>query len=212
MQRRRRLNFSRRRRPHLRECFDGWSSHDGPGTNRTRYDQLWPCQKSRDALRRAQCSGACPAGRHDLLFRRARHAGVPHQRAPHHDAGARRLRGCAPAVGISDRLHGARGTAATCIALHCEFDGNPNNSQVPGVTERKEIVPGAPGHCEGHNVNAAVTIVAALAIKAAMDRWDSGHAQGVRRAGRGATDQPAVFRPRRAFRRRRYRIPCAHPG
>ena len=54
------------------------------------------------------------------------------------------------------------------IALHCEFDGNPGNSQVPGITERKEIVPGAPGHCEGHNVNAAVTITAALAIQSAM--------------------------------------------
>ncbi len=29
-------------------------------------------------------------------------------------------------------------------------------------------MPGAPGHCEGHNVNAAVTITAALAIKSAM--------------------------------------------
>ena len=63
------------------------------------------------------------------------------------------------------------GHGGNVIALHCEFDGNPNNSQVSGVTERKEIVPGAPGHCEGHNVNAAVTVVAALAIKAAMDRF-----------------------------------------
>ena len=63
------------------------------------------------------------------------------------------------------------GSGDNVIALHCEFDGNPNNSQVPGVTERKEIVPGAPGHCEGHNVNAAVTVAAALAIKAAMDRF-----------------------------------------
>jgi aminobenzoyl-glutamate utilization protein B len=62
------------------------------------------------------------------------------------------------------------GHGGNVIALHCEFDANPNNSQVPGVTERKEIVPGAPGHCEGHNVNAAVTIVSALAIKAVMDR------------------------------------------
>ena len=60
------------------------------------------------------------------------------------------------------------GSGAPVIALHCEFDGNPGNSQVPGIAERKEIVPGAPGHCEGHNVNAAVTITAALAIKSAM--------------------------------------------
>jgi aminobenzoyl-glutamate utilization protein B len=60
------------------------------------------------------------------------------------------------------------GSGDPVIALHCEFDGNPGNSQVPGIAERKEIVPGAPGHCEGHNVNAAVTITAALAIQSAM--------------------------------------------
>jgi aminobenzoyl-glutamate utilization protein B len=54
------------------------------------------------------------------------------------------------------------------IALHCEFDANPGNSQVSGCAERAEIVAGAPGHCEGHNVNAAVTVTAALAIKSAM--------------------------------------------
>src|SRR5262245_29459213 len=60
------------------------------------------------------------------------------------------------------------GSGAPVIALHCEFDGNPGNSQVPGVAERREIVPGAPGHCEGHNLNAAVTITAALAVSSAM--------------------------------------------
>ncbi len=60
------------------------------------------------------------------------------------------------------------GSGGPVVALHCEFDGNPGNSQVPGIAERKEIVPGAPGHCEGHNVNAAVTITAALAIQSAM--------------------------------------------
>ena len=60
------------------------------------------------------------------------------------------------------------GSGTPVIALHCEFDGNPGNSQVPGIAERREIVPGAPGHCEGHNLNAAVTITAALAIKSAI--------------------------------------------
>ena len=63
------------------------------------------------------------------------------------------------------------GSGEPVIALHCEFDGNPGNSQVPGIAERKEIVPGAPGHCEGHNLNAAVTMTAALAIKSAMDSF-----------------------------------------
>jgi aminobenzoyl-glutamate utilization protein B len=60
------------------------------------------------------------------------------------------------------------GSGDPVIALHCEFDANPGNSQVSGVSEKAEIVPGAPGHCEGHNVNAAVTITAALAIQSAM--------------------------------------------
>lgn len=60
------------------------------------------------------------------------------------------------------------GSGDPVIALHCEFDANPGNSQVSGIPEKKEIVPGAPGHCEGHNVNAAVTITAALAIQSAM--------------------------------------------
>lgn len=57
------------------------------------------------------------------------------------------------------------------IAMHTEYDANPSNSQVSGVTERTEIVPGAPGHCEGHNVNAAVMIAAAVAVRHAMERF-----------------------------------------
>ena len=63
------------------------------------------------------------------------------------------------------------GNGDPVIALHCEFDANPGNSQVPGRTERAEIVTGAPGHCEGHNVNAAVTVTAALAIRLAMMKF-----------------------------------------
>ena len=60
------------------------------------------------------------------------------------------------------------GSGDPVIALHCEFDANPGNSQVSGSTERAEITPGGPGHCEGHNVNAAVVTTAALAIASAM--------------------------------------------
>jgi aminobenzoyl-glutamate utilization protein B len=60
------------------------------------------------------------------------------------------------------------GSGNPVIALHCEYDANPNNSQQSGVSSRAEIVPGAPGHCEGHNVNGAVVVTAALAIAAAM--------------------------------------------
>ncbi len=61
------------------------------------------------------------------------------------------------------------GSGGPVIALHTEFDANPDNSQQSGVAEAKAIVEGAPGHCEGHNVNAAVMIGAAIALRRVMD-------------------------------------------
>jgi aminobenzoyl-glutamate utilization protein B len=63
------------------------------------------------------------------------------------------------------------GTGAPVIAIHTEYDANPDNSQAPGVTERQAIVPGAPGHCEGHNVNGAVLVAGAIALKRTMQRF-----------------------------------------
>ncbi len=61
------------------------------------------------------------------------------------------------------------GSGAPVIAIHSEYDANPANSQVSGVAEQRAIVEGAPGHCEGHNVNAAVLVAAALSAKAVID-------------------------------------------
>lgn len=66
--------------------------------------------------------------------------------------------------GIPTAFMATYGAGDPVIAIHTEFDGNPGNSQKPGVAERQEIVEGAPGHCEGHNVNAAVMVAGALAI------------------------------------------------
>src|SRR5690242_471655 len=69
------------------------------------------------------------------------------------------------------------GFLATCgsgepvVALHTEYDANPENSQAAGVAQAKPIVDGAPGHCEGHNVNAAVLVSGAIALKRAMERF-----------------------------------------
>lgn len=62
------------------------------------------------------------------------------------------------------------GSGKPVIAVHIEYDAIPSVSQVPGVTERREIVKGAPGHAEGHNTNAAVWIGAAFAVKEAIDK------------------------------------------
>lgn len=61
------------------------------------------------------------------------------------------------------------GAGRPVIALHTEYDGNPDNSQAAGITEPRPIVEGAPGHCEGHNVNAAVLVAGALAVARAID-------------------------------------------
>ena len=63
------------------------------------------------------------------------------------------------------------GSGHPVIAMHTEYDSNPDNSQASGVAEQKAIVDGAPGHCEGHNVNGAVLIASALAAKAAMEKF-----------------------------------------
>jgi aminobenzoyl-glutamate utilization protein B len=76
--------------------------------------------------------------------------------------------------GISGFLSGfcaTCGSGAPVIAIHSEYDANPDNSQVSGVAEQRPIVEGAPGHCEGHNANAAVLVASALAAKAAIDRF-----------------------------------------
>jgi aminobenzoyl-glutamate utilization protein B len=61
------------------------------------------------------------------------------------------------------------GSGGPVVAIHTEYDANPDNSQLPGICEHKPIVEGAPGHCEGHNVNGTVMIAGALAAKAAME-------------------------------------------
>jgi len=60
------------------------------------------------------------------------------------------------------------GEGAPVIAIHTEYDSNPDNSQQPGVTTEQPIVQGAPGHCEGHNCNAAVLVAAAIATRNIM--------------------------------------------
>jgi aminobenzoyl-glutamate utilization protein B len=63
------------------------------------------------------------------------------------------------------------GSGKPVIAIHTEYDTTPGNSQTPGVPEHKPLVEGAPGHAEGHNVNAAVMIGAAFAVKKAIDEY-----------------------------------------
>jgi aminobenzoyl-glutamate utilization protein B len=63
------------------------------------------------------------------------------------------------------------GSGKPVVAIVTEYDSVPDNSQMSGEPEQKAIVEGAPGHCEGHNLNASVLIGAALAAKATMERF-----------------------------------------
>jgi len=62
------------------------------------------------------------------------------------------------------------GAGKPVIALGSDIDGIPQASQKPGVAYRDPLVPGAPGHGEGHNSGQAVNVAAALAVKALMER------------------------------------------
>ena len=62
------------------------------------------------------------------------------------------------------------GSGKPVISLGTDIDGIPKASQKPGVAYPEALVPGAPGHGEGHNSGMAVNIVGALAVKKVMER------------------------------------------
>lgn len=64
----------------------------------------------------------------------------------------------------------SNGTGGPVIAVGSDLDGIPKANQKPGVAWREPMVPGAPGHGEGHNSGQAVNIAAALAVKELMIR------------------------------------------
>jgi len=63
------------------------------------------------------------------------------------------------------------GEGAPVVGIHTEYDANPANSQASGLADKVEIVEGAPGHCEGHNANAAVMVAAAIGLRHAMEKF-----------------------------------------
>jgi aminobenzoyl-glutamate utilization protein B len=62
------------------------------------------------------------------------------------------------------------GSGHPIIALGSDIDGIPQSSQKPAIADRQWIVPGAPGHGEGHNSGVPLNILAALAVKDVMTR------------------------------------------
>jgi aminobenzoyl-glutamate utilization protein B len=62
------------------------------------------------------------------------------------------------------------GSGKPVITLGSDIDGIPQASQLPGVACRAPLVPGGPGHGEGHNAGQGLNITAALAVKRIMER------------------------------------------
>lgn len=62
------------------------------------------------------------------------------------------------------------GAGKPVLAMGSDIDAIPQASQMPGVACRLPMVPGAPGHGEGHNSGQAVVVTAAVAVKRLMER------------------------------------------
>ena len=62
----------------------------------------------------------------------------------------------------------SNGTGGPVIALGSDIDCIPKASQKPGVVAHEPLVPGAPGHGEGHNSGQALNVVAAMALRDVM--------------------------------------------
>jgi aminobenzoyl-glutamate utilization protein B len=62
------------------------------------------------------------------------------------------------------------GSGKPVLALGSDIDCIPQASQKPGVAYHDPIIPGAPGHGEGHNSGQPLNITAAIAVKRWMER------------------------------------------
>jgi aminobenzoyl-glutamate utilization protein B len=75
-------------------------------------------------------------------------------------------------AGMPTNIWAHWGTGKPQIVIVSEIDALPGGSQTPGSIERKPLVVGAPGHMEGHNTHAGVSIGAAYAVKQVMQRYN----------------------------------------
>jgi aminobenzoyl-glutamate utilization protein B len=73
-------------------------------------------------------------------------------------------------AGIPTAWTATWGEGGPLIALGSDEDDLRGVSQIPGDPKVEPIVPGAPGHGEGHNSGVPLQITAALAIKAVMEK------------------------------------------
>lgn len=63
------------------------------------------------------------------------------------------------------------GSGKPVIGFMADIDGLPETSQKPGVAYRAPLIPGGPGHGEGHNAGQAVNVTAALVVKNLIEKY-----------------------------------------
>jgi aminobenzoyl-glutamate utilization protein B len=68
-------------------------------------------------------------------------------------------------AGIPTAVMGEAGDGGPVIAILGEYDALPGLSQVAGIAEPKEVVPGGHGHGCGHNMLGSAALLAATAVK-----------------------------------------------
>jgi aminobenzoyl-glutamate utilization protein B len=66
------------------------------------------------------------------------------------------------------------GSGKPVLALGSDIDCIPQASQKPGVAYHDPIIPGAPGHGEGHNTGQPLNVTAAIAVKRLMEKMKLG--------------------------------------
>ncbi len=74
------------------------------------------------------------------------------------------------AAGMPTAYIATWGSGSPVVGFMGDIDGLPETSQRPGVPYHDPLIPGGPGHGEGHNTTPAVDITAAIAVKRVMER------------------------------------------
>ncbi len=89
-------------------------------------------------------------------------------------------------AGIPTAWVASYGSGKPVIGFITDIDCIPQASQRPGVAYHNPIVPGAPGHGEGHNSGEAVNVTAALVLKELMAKY---HVSGTIRLYPGVAEE-----------------------
>jgi aminobenzoyl-glutamate utilization protein B len=95
-------------------------------------------------------------------------------------------------AGMPTNFWASYGSGHPYIVIESEIDALPGGNQTPLEFEHKPMVPGAPGHMEGHNTHGAVATAAAFAVKQVMDKY---HLPGTIAVNFGPAEEEIASRP-----------------